>query len=234
MGNINSKWINLVFCIDQSGSMCGSESDIVGGFNKVIEEQKAIEDGKVTVSLYTFNSDVKELYLGVDINDIGKFEYRPFGMTKMNDGIGHAIDNVGNWLHEKDKNGEEMPAKTLVVVMTDGQENNSTEYTLKQIQDKIKEQTEKYSWEFMYQGVDITSTKAADELGFKFKTYGSKEKLLNNYTMVSCAANTYRKMANVGESVEKATLAFSTYLDEESKRNTADFENTIGRKITND
>lgn len=234
MGNINSKWINLVFCIDQSGSMRGSESDIVGGFKKVIDEQKAIKDGKVTVSLYTFDSDVKELYLGKDINDIDKFEYRPFGMTKMNDGIGTAIDNVGNWLYEKDKNGEEMPAKTLVVVMTDGQENSSNEYSLKQIQDKIKEQTEKYSWEFMYQGVDITSTKAADELGFKFKTYGSKNKLTNNYNIISSATTKYRSMANVGSSIDEANSVFCASLDEDSKKNTADFESFLGRKISND
>ena len=233
MGNVNSKWINLVFCIDQSGSMNGSENDIVGGFKRVIEEQKAIKDGKVTVSLYTFASEVKELYLGKDINEIGNFKYRPFGMTKMNDGIGTAIDKVGNWLYEKDKNGDEMPAKTLVVVMTDGYENDSKEYTLKQVQDKIKEQTEKYSWEFMYQGVDITSTKAADELGFKFKTYGSKEKLTNNYNIISSATTKYRKMVNVGNSIDEANSVFCTSLDEDSKKNTVDFETFLGRKISN-
>jgi uncharacterized protein YegL len=78
--------------------MYPSREDVVGGFNKTIEEQKVNKDGKVTVSLYTFNGEVKEEYLGVDINDIAKFNYSPDGMTAMNDGIGSAIDNVGKWL----------------------------------------------------------------------------------------------------------------------------------------
>lgn len=233
MSNLNVNWINLVFVIDESGSMTGSETDVVGGFKKIIEEQKANKDGKVTVSLYTFASDVKQLYLGKDINEIDEFVYRPSGMTKLNDGVGRAIDEVGDWLYKKDKNGEEMPAKTLVVVMTDGAENSSIEYSLKQIQDKIKEQTEKYSWEFIYQGVDITSTKVADDMGFKFKTYSSKLKLANNYDVVNLATTAYRSMASSGADFKASTLSFCDTLAEASMKNTKDYEKELGRKLSN-
>ena len=233
MSNVNVNWINLVFVIDKSGSMYPSREDVVGGFNKTIEEQKAIKDGKVTVSLYTFNDTVKEEYLGVDINDIDKFHYSPDGMTAMNDGIGTAIDNVGKWLYKKDKANEEMPGKTLVVVMTDGMENFSKEYSLKQVQDKIKEQTEKYSWEFIYMGTDITTTKAADDLGFKFKTFNSRSKLANNYNIIDSAVKCYRSMAATGASIADTTLAFCATLDEEATKNTKDFEDALGIKISN-
>ena len=232
MSNLNTNWINLVFVIDKSGSMYTSREDVVGGFNKTIEEQKANKDGKVTVSLYTFNGEVKEEYLGVDINDIAKFHYSPDGMTAMNDGIGTAIDNVGKWLHEKDLAGEEMPGKTLVIVMTDGMENNSKEYTLKQVQDKIKEQTEKYSWEFMYMGTDITTTKAADDLGFKFKTFNSRSKFANNYSIIDSAVKCYRKMASTGASLADTTLAFCATLNEETTKNTADYEKELGTTLS--
>ena len=233
MSNVNVNWINLVFVIDKSGSMYPSREDVVGGFNKTIEEQKAIKDGKVTVSLYTFNEKVKQAYLGVDINDIEKFHYSPDGMTAMNDGIGTAIDEVGKWLYERDKAGEEMPGKTLVVVMTDGMENASKEYTLKQVQDKIKEQTEKYSWEFIYMGTDITTTKAADDLGFKFKTFNSRSKFANNYNIIDSAVKCYRSMAATGASIADTTLAFCATLDEEATKNTKDFEDALGIKISN-
>ena len=232
MANLNAKWLNLVFIIDKSGSMYPSTADVIGGFNKIIEEQKAIKDGKVTVSLFTFNEKVTEEYLGVDINDIKEFNYSAGGSTAMNDGIGVGVYNVGRWLHEKDVNGEEMPGKTLVVVMTDGMENASKEYTLKQIQDTIKEQTEKYSWEFMYQGCDITSSKAADELGFKFKTYGSRKKFSNNYDIVSLAATNYRGLANGGATMDEATLSFCSTLNEEALKATTEYEKEIGKKIT--
>ena len=232
MSNLNTNWINLVFVIDKSGSMYTSREDVIGGFNKTIEEQKANKDGKVTVSLYTFNGEVKEEYLGVDINDIAKFHYSPDGMTAMNDGIGTAIDNVGKWLHKKDLANEEMPGKTLVIVMTDGMENNSKEYTLKQVQDKIKEQTEKYSWEFMYMGTDITTTKAADDLGFKFKTFNSRSKFANNYSIIDSAVKCYRKMASTGASLADTTLAFCATLNEETAKNTADYEKELGTTLS--
>lgn len=234
MSNINTNWINLVFVIDKSGSMYSSRDDVIGGFKKTIDEQKAIKEGKVTVSLFTFNEKVEQKYLGVDINDIEKFHYSPDGMTAMNDGIGTAIDKVGEWLYDKDKRGAEMPGKTLVVVMTDGMENASKEYTLKQVQDKIKEQTEKYSWEFIYMGTDITTSKAADTLGFKFKTYNSRSKFANNYNIVDSAVKCYRSMASTGASLADTTLAFCSTLSEEATKNTLDYEAELGKKISTD
>jgi hypothetical protein len=125
-----------------------------------------------------------------------------------------------------------MPAKTLVVIMTDGMENASKDYKLKDVQKKIKEQSEKYSWEFIYQGVDITTSKAADELGIRTSTYGSREKLYNNYKMINSAVKAYRSMANTGATAEAASLAFCTTLNEEAKANTEDFEKILGRKIS--
>ena len=232
MSNLNPKWINLVFIIDKSGSMWSSTTDVIGGFNKTIEDQKAIKDGKVTVSLYTFNDKVNEEYVGVDINDIGEFKYSPNGMTAMNDGIGTGIYKVGQWLHEKDEKNEEMPGKTVVVVMTDGMENSSKEYTLKQVQDMIKEQTDKYSWEFIYQGSDITTSKAADELGFKFKTFGSKRNFCKNYDMINTAVSSYRKLANTGATMDAVNAMFCATLNEEATKNTLDYKKEIKKKIS--
>lgn len=227
-------WINLVFCIDASGSMYQSREDVVGGYKRIIEEQKQNKDGKVTVSLYTFNSDVTEHYIGKDINEIPEFKYSCDGMTRMNDGLGTAIDNIGKWLYERDKNGEDMPGLTLFVCITDGLENSSKEYTLKQVQDKIKEQTEKYSWQFIYEGCDITTSKAADDLGFKFKTYGSRKKFANNYDIINCATTAYRSMAKTTASLADTSALFCATLDEAATKNTADYEAEIGKKITND
>lgn len=234
MGNVNSNWINLVFVIDASGSMYQSKEDVTGGFAKIINEQKANKDGKVTVSLYTFNSDVTEHYVGKDINEIPEFKYSPDGMTRLNDGCGIAIDNVGKWLYERDKNGEEMPQQTLVVVMTDGLENFSKEYTLEQVKNKITEQTEKYGWQFIYQGVDITTTKTANEYGFKYKTYSSRKNMTNNYDVINTVTSCYRSLASTGADAATLSMAFCSTLDEEATKNTADFEKEIGKKITNE
>ena len=56
---MKENYINVVFIIDESGSMYSSKEDVIGGFKKVIDEQKQIKEGKCTVSLYTFEDDVR-------------------------------------------------------------------------------------------------------------------------------------------------------------------------------
>lgn len=227
---MRNDYIHITFVIDKSGSMYSSKDEVISGVQKIINEQKNIKEGKCTVSMYTFNDKVDEDYVGIDVNDLPKFEYNPTSMTALNDGCGVAIDNTGKWLAEMKE--EDRPSKVLVVVMTDGMENSSREYSLKTVQEKIKEQTEKYSWEFMYQGCDITTSKAADELGFKFKSYSSRKNFANNYDMINCAVRNYRSMANTGASLDAATFSFCSTLNEETAKATTEYEAEIGKKIS--
>ena len=80
------------------------------------------------MSLFKFNNDVNEVYLGKDVNEINEIDYTAHGCTAMNDGIGTAIDKVGKWL--SDMKEEDRPSKNLIIIMTDGQENASKEYSL--------------------------------------------------------------------------------------------------------
>lgn len=223
-----SNWINLVFVVDKSGSMCSSKEAVVNGFSSVIEEQRKNTDGRVTVSLFTFSDNVHDDYLGKDIDDIGKFVYEPDGLTALNDGIGHAIDRVGEWLYERDINKEEMPQKTLVVVMTDGMENNSKDYTLEKVQEMIKHQTDVYSWEFVYIGTDITTKKPAMDLGIKNAAYTSKKNISKAYNFINSVATCYRRAFSSSD----ATRAMTEALNNGANSLTLEYENDLGRKIT--
>lgn len=231
MGNVTN-WLNLVFVIDESGSMYGSKEDTIGGFNSVIEEQRKLSYGKVTVSLYTFNDDVKCVFKGADINDVGELDYHPTKCTAMNDGIGTAIDEIGKWLYEKDVKGEEMPSKTLVVIMTDGLENASREYSITQVRDMIKEQTDKYSWEFIYIGADISTSKDADNLGIKYKAFTTKKKLKGAYNVINFVSNAYRSALATGVSASEANYIMQESLCCNADALTKDYETDTGNKIT--
>ena len=197
--------INLVFVIDESGSMYTSVDDVVGGFKSVIDEQKAIKDGSCTVSLYRFSNNVKESFLGKDINDVPQFEYHTGGMTALYDGVGTAIDNVGKWL--SDMKEEDRPDKTMVVIMTDGAENNSREYSASKIKEMIKHQEEKYSWEFVYMGFDLTNIDDAKTLGFKNVAVTSKMDLGNTYEVINKMSSSYR----MSKSVTEATATMDAF-----------------------
>ena len=228
---MKENFIHVCFIIDESGSMAGTESDIIGGFKKVIDEQKAIENGKCAVSLYKFDSKVTELYVGKDVNEVEYLDensYRPGGCTAMNDAIGTAIDNIGKWLNDMDES--ERPEKNLIVIMTDGEENSSIEYSLEKVKDMIKHQEEKYNWTFMYLGADISDGAYAQSYGFGTRLYSSKKSLGNSYDMINCVTASYRNFAG---STEDRNNNFMVSINSAVASLNEDYEAETGNKITN-
>ena len=60
---MKDNFIHVCFVIDESGSMSGTEGDVIGGFKRVIDEQKANSAGTCSVTYYTFDHNVKQLYV---------------------------------------------------------------------------------------------------------------------------------------------------------------------------
>lgn len=223
---MKDKLIHVVFVIDSSGSMSGSEKDVIGGFEKTIKEQKEVKDGECIVSLYEFASGVKQVYLGKKLDEVNGLDYNVGGMTRLWDGLGTAIDDVGKWLADMPE--EERPSKNLIVVITDGGENSSTEYRLKDIREKIKEQTEKYNWSFIYLGNDLSDAKDADDIGIKFKGFTTKKKFYNNYDVISTGVTAYRCAANISE----ASLALNSSITNSMNALNAEYKKDTGIDLT--
>jgi uncharacterized protein YegL len=221
---MKDNFIHLVFVVDKSGSMYNAVDDVVGGFNRVVEEQKAVKEGKCAVTLYTFDDTVKEVYLGKDVNEIGDFEYHVGGCTAMNDGIGTAIDNVGKWLASMPE--DERPSKNLVVIMTDGEENSSMEYPLEKVKEMIKHQQDKYNWTFMFLGADITTLNGARELGIRMSTVTSKKNLGNSYDMLSQGSMLYRTTCDAS-----AASTMDCYFVETTAKMSDEYEKEKGIKL---
>ena len=226
---MKENFIHVCFVVDKSGSMYSSKNDVIGGFKKVIDEQKAMQSGQCSVSLFTFNGAVREDYLGRDVHEInGLDDYEPGGMTAMNDGIGTAIDRVGEWL--RDMPESERPEQNLIVIMTDGEENSSHKYTLARVKEMIKHQTDKYSWRFMYIGTDITTTKDADELGIKMSAYSSRSNYSQSYDIINAATCAYR-MSEKGISSASKLANMDMSLAANADALTAATETELGMKI---
>ena len=218
---MKDKLVHVCFVIDSSGSMMGSEKDVIGGFKKTIEEQKAVKDGDCVVSLYEFDSTVKKIYLGKKLDDVGEFKYNVGGMTRLYDGIGTAVDEVGKWL--SDMKEEDRPSKNIVVIITDGGENSSTEYRLKDIKDRIKTQENIYNWSFVYLGNDLSDAKDANDIGIKYKGFTTKKKFHNNYDVISTGLTAYRCAISASEANvawDNSITASMLGLNEEYKKDT--------------
>ena len=155
----------LVFILDQSGSMSGLEDDTIGGFNAMIQKQKA-EPGEAFVSTVLFDNESIVLHDRVDIQRVAPMtreDYWVRGCTALLDAVGGAIHHIGN-VHKYARE-EDRPEKTLFVITTDGMENASRKYSYGRLKGMIERQKEKYGWEFIFLGANIDAAKEAARFG---------------------------------------------------------------------
>ena len=212
---MKSNLLHICFVLDESGSMYNSVDDVIGGFQKLIDEQKGEKNGECIISLYRFSGTVKKDYIGKPVNEVPKLYYSPGGCTAMNDGVGTAIDEIGKWL--SDMNESERPSKNIIVIMTDGQENASKEYNFDTVKAKIKHQEEKYSWTFVYMGTNLQDLKDANRLGIKMRSVSDSRNITSNYSHIDTYAKALRNSINAA-SVAAADAFLTRQLCEDTTR----------------
>ena len=162
---MNNNLTELVFILDRSGSMQGLEEDTIGGFNAMIEKQKA-EAGDCLVSTVLFDHESVVLHDRVplaDIRPMTRADYAVRGCTALIDALGCAIHHIGN-VH-KYARPEDVPAHTMFVITTDGMENASHIYTSEKVKMMVSRQKEKYGWEFLFLGANIDAVETAKHYG---------------------------------------------------------------------
>lgn len=164
-GKENNNLTELVFILDRSGSMSGLEDDTIGGFNAMIGKQKK-ESGEAFVSTVLFDNVSEVLHDRVKLKKVPKMtekDYTVRGCTALIDAIGGAINHIGN-IH-KYARPEDVPAHTMFIITTDGQENASSRYSSDEVKKMIERQKEKYGWEFLFVGANIDAVETAARFG---------------------------------------------------------------------
>lgn len=160
MTKLNST--EIVIIIDRSGSMTAIKRDMEGGFNTFIEEQKKVP-GECRVSLVQFDDTDEVVYSGKPIAEVPPLNLQPRGMTALYDAIGKAVSGTGSRLAAMKE--EDRPSQVLFLIVTDGHENSSHEFTSQRINEMITHQREKYSWEFVFLGANQDAITTAVGLG---------------------------------------------------------------------
>ena len=194
----------LVFILDRSGSMAGLESDTIGGFNAMLEKQKK-EDGECIITTVLFDHEVELLHDRIDIRAVrpmSEKEYMVRGSTALLDAIGKTIHKIGN--AEKNTAEEYRAEKVMVVIITDGEENSSRFYSLKEVKHMIERQKERYGWEFIFLGANIDAVETATRFGIDrdmaVDYVPDKEGVELNFRMMSEAVASYRACGSVPQS----------------------------------
>ncbi len=156
----------MVFILDKSGSMSGCEADTIGGFNSMIEAQKRV-DGEAYVSTVLFSNFSRVIHDRKNLQDVQPLtdkEYFVGGATALIDAIGDAIHHIKN-VHKYARE-EDVPEKTIFIIMTDGYENASTHWASDDVKGNIAEQEQK-GWEFIFLGANIDAVETGDSFGMR-------------------------------------------------------------------
>ncbi len=159
------KRTELVFILDRSGSMAGLESDTIGGFNSLLHKQKA-EPGEATITTVLFDTEYELLHDRIDIKGIDSItstDYYVRGCTALLDAIGKTVNKIDNV--QKHTGNETKAEKVLFVIITDGLENASREYSAEQVRQLVERQQKELKWEFLFLGANIDAIATARKFG---------------------------------------------------------------------
>lgn len=131
----------------------------------MLTKQKAV-DGECRVTTVLFNHHYKLVHDRIDIRAISPMtdkEYQVGGCTALLDAIGRTINKIGN--AQKHTAEEYRAEKVMFVIITDGLENSSREYTADKVKALIERQKETYGWEFIFLGANIDAVETAGRYG---------------------------------------------------------------------
>ena len=151
----------LMLIIDRSGSMSSIRDDMVGGLNGLLEEQKK-QPGLLTVSVVSFD-DAIELPHRMAAPSGVTVELDPRGATALYDAMGFGINTMASDIGALPEHAK--PSTVQVIVVTDGEENASGEYSGKLIKKLVTEKTKSENWDFVFLGANQDAVMKAAELG---------------------------------------------------------------------
>ena len=193
----------LVFILDRSGSMAGLEKDTIGGFNAMIKKQKEVE-GECRITTVLFDNQINILHDRLNIQAIGSLtekDYQVGGSTALLDAIGSTINKIGNV--QKHSAYEHRASKVLFVIITDGEENSSREFSSQRIKKMIEHQMKKYNWEFIFLGANIDAVETSKMYGIRpdrTQNYHADARGVNlNFDVMSKTVANFRMKACIDE-----------------------------------
>lgn len=179
----------IVYILDRSGSMQGNWVESMGSLKAFITEQQK-DDTPCKFTLIGFDNmfdifvDAKDLQ-EVDADNLPQFN--PRGATAIYDSIGKAVTLIKERLNNTPV--LERPSKVLFVIVTDGGENASQEFTKQDIKGMITKQETNDSWEFLYIGAGIDKMGEALSFGMKgansFSTLDKSARSMDDITLYS-------------------------------------------------
>lgn len=207
----------VVFILDNSGSMQTIQKSTINGFNEYIQDLKKNKEINYKFSLTLFNTDLELVHISKDIKDVEELtveSYHPNGMTALYDAVCTTVKKV----EKKTKPNQ----NTIVVIMTDGEENSSHEFDKRDMSSLIKKLEKTGKWSFVYMGANQDAYQNAQNYGIRMDNAinlnASATGMRSAFSNLSNATFVYASAGGGGGAVNK-----NAFFSAEAKN---DIENT--------
>lgn len=196
----------MLLIIDRSGSMENIRHDMVGGLTAILEEQKALP-GFLTVDIVQFDNVIETVCEMASPEDV-QITLEPRGGTALHDAIGFGVNNFAQRIAALPPHAT--PHAIQVIVVTDGAENSSTEYSASQIRKLITDKQKDAAWDFIFLGANQDAVTTGGNLGF--------------------AQDSSMTFAAAGPQVSQASAATSRYIRDRRMGNRQGFSSDERRR----
>ena len=197
---MNKDLTDITLVVDRSGSMASIRTDAEGGVNTFLTDQ-AEQPGEALVTLVQFDTQYEFVHKGVPVKQVPRYHLVPRGSTALLDAVGRAINETGERLAKLPE--ADRPGLVIFVVMTDGQENSSQEFTKAQIKKMIEHQQSVYKWQYTFLGANQDSFAEAGSMGMAASGVAnfSVDKVAHAWTGTSAKVARMRQQSMASEAI---------------------------------
>ena len=116
------------------------------------------------MTLAQFDTVYEVVYSVTDIADVPEFVVEPRGMTALLDATGKFITDIGEQLSALPE--DQRPGHVICLIMTDGMENASREWSWDAVQRLTKQQQDEWNWKFIFLGANMDAVEVGRRMGF--------------------------------------------------------------------
>ena len=195
--------------LDKSGSMASKLKDVIEGFNAYLDGLAQEDKVEYLFSLTLFDTQVAHRDVAIPLVGVRKLDsrsYQPGGNTALNDAIGITVRKIDADRPQVDK--------VVTVIMTDGEENSSREWTHDAVKGLIRQKEADGNWTFVFLGASPEAwdqgrsygIPAANVALYDVNNYGDTFACAAQGTNV-LAASAARNATNLFASVSKTLLS---------------------------
>ena len=195
---------DITVVLDRSGSMAAVADDTIGGFNQFLLDQKrAPGDGVLT--LVQFDNEYEFVHTAKPLGEVPPLSpatFIPRGSTALLDAINRAIGETHERIAKMDE--AQRPGTVIVVILTDGHENSSQEWTHEAVGKAIARQERDYAWDFVFLGANMDAVAVGQQMGFaadKSMTYAADSDAVGSAWAATSGYVARRNAAPIGAEV---------------------------------